>query len=126
MYHLRLVKGLSYHGVVSATKKQPDVYTEDKAAAEYAVATGYFVFVDTEEQPERNTGHLDKGQLEEMKLDDLKELAAEMGIDTAGLKKKADFVEAIAAERIEYDPAEDENEVDYGEGSPTMIELQKQ
>lgn len=45
MFHLRLIKGLSYFGIVSATKKNPDVYTDDKATADKAVASGYFVLV---------------------------------------------------------------------------------
>jgi hypothetical protein len=48
-YHLKLQKGLSYCGVVSATKQKPDVFTEDGAVADAAVATGYFVLVGTEE-----------------------------------------------------------------------------
>lgn len=128
MFHLKLIKGLSYTGVVEATKKKPDVFTEDKAIADKAVASGYFKLVgeETPVQHTPQTAHLDKGQLEEMKYDDLKKLAADMGIDTAGLKKKADLVEAIAAEEVIPGPTEDENEVDYGEGSPTMIELQEQ
>lgn len=73
--------------------------------------------------------HLDKAQLDEMKFDDLKKLAVDMGIDITGIKKKADLVDAIAAVEVEPgEPVDDENEVDYGEdaGSPTMIELQEQ
>lgn len=119
-YHLRLCKSLSYKGVVSATKKQPDVFVEDKATAEAAVATGYFTLVEGEPeeqaaQPEA-AAHLDKEQLESMKFDDLKKLAEDMGIDTKGLKKKAELVEAISA--VEVIPGEEENEVDYGEDEP--------
>ena len=118
-YHLRLCKSLSYKGVVSATKKQPDVFVEDKATAEAAVATGYFTLVEDEPeqaaQPEA-AAHLDKEQLESMKFDDLKKLAEDMGIDTKGLKKKAELVEAISA--VEVIPGEGENEVDYGEDEP--------
>ena len=118
-YHLRLCKSLSYKGVVSATKKQPDVFVEDKATAEAAVATGYFTLVEDEPeqaaQPEA-AAHLDKEQLESMKFDDLKKLAEDMGIDTKGLKKKAELVEAISA--VEVIPGEEENEVDYGEEEP--------
>lgn len=42
MYHLRLIKALSYSGIVEATKQKPDVFVEDKATALSAVATGYF------------------------------------------------------------------------------------
>ena len=115
-YHLRLCKSLSYKGIVSATKKQPDVFVEDKATAEAAVATGYFVLVEDEQeqaaQPEA-AAHPDKEQLESMKFDDLKKLAEDMGIDTKGLEKKTELVEAISA--VEVIPGEEENEVDYGE-----------
>ena len=126
MYHLRLCKALSYTGVVSATRKEPDVFTEDKAIADKAIASGYFQFVEEAEEIQATIkGHLDKRQLEEMKVDELRQLAEDMGIDTSSLKKKAELVEAIATEEVEA-PAQDENEVDYGEGSPTMIELQKE
>lgn len=126
MYHLRLCKALSYTGVVSATRKEPDVFTEDKAIADKAIASGYFQLVEeAKEMPETIKGHFSKRQLEEMKVDELRQLAEDMGIDTSSLKKKAELVEAIAAEEVEA-PAQDENEVDYGEGSPTMIELQKE
>lgn len=44
MVRIKLVKGLSYSGVVSATKKSPYVTTDEDAASE-AVATGYFEYV---------------------------------------------------------------------------------
>lgn len=101
MYHIRLAKALSYSGIVSATKKNPDVFVEDKATADAAVATGYFVHVEERPSTAPITGHLDKGQLDGMKLADLKKLAEDMGIDTKSLKSKADFVAAIAAEEFE-------------------------
>ena len=59
-----------------------------------------------------------------MKLADLKKLAEDMGIDTKGLKSKADLVAAIAAEEVEagdiVDPdgtdPEDEQPEDDGKG----------
>lgn len=124
MYHIRLAKALSYFGIVSATKKNPDVFVEDKATADAAVATGYFVHVEERPSTAPITGHLDKGQLDGMKLADLKKLAEDMGIDTKGLKSKADFVAAIAAEEVEaggiVDPddtaPEDEQPEDDGKG----------
>lgn len=123
MYHIRLAKALSYSGIVSATKKNPDVFVEDKATADAAVATGYFVHVEERPSTAPITGHLDKGQLDGMKLADLKKLAEDMGIDTKGLKSKADFVAAIAAEKVEaggiVDPDDTDpeggNTPDYGE-----------
>lgn len=124
MYHIRLAKALSYSGIVSATKKNPDVFVEDKATADAAVATGYFVHVEERPSTAPITGHLDKGQLDSMKLADLKKLAEDMGIDTKGIKSKADFVAAIAAEEVEaggiVDPddtaPEDEQPEDDGKG----------
>lgn len=132
MYHLRLCKALSYTGIVSATKEKPDVFVEDKAIADKAIASGYFELVETKTQIEPDTpanASIDRNQLEEMKVDDLKRLAEDMGLDISDLKKKADLIEAIAAEEVKV-PAEysDEGEADFGEGegSPTMIELQKE
>lgn len=131
MYHLRLIKALSYTGLVSATQKNPDTFTEDKAIADGAVASGYFTLIkdEAEEEQQEAKYHLNKAQLDEMKFDDLKKLAADMGIGITGIKKKADLVDAIAAVEVEPgEPVVDENEVDYGEdaGSQTMIELQEQ
>lgn len=130
-YHLKLIKALSYCGVVTATHQHPDIFVEDKATADAAVATGYFKLLAAEETAEETsaqTAHLDPAQLEEMKVDDLKQLAADMGVDTTGFKKKADYVAAIAAVEVIPGPETDEegNELDFGEGSPTMVELQEQ
>lgn len=124
MYHLRLCKALSYTGVVSATRKEPDVFAEDKAIADKALASGYFQLVeDDDRQTATVKGHLSKRQLEGMKVSDLKKLAEAMGIDTSGIEKKAELVEAISAEEVEA-PAEEENEVDYeGLSDMTKAEL---
>lgn len=125
-YHIRLSKALSYSGVVQATKKHPDVFVEDKATADAAVGTGYFKLIE-ETAEEKTTAHLDAEQLNSMGLAELKQLAADMGIDTAGLKK-AQIVDAIIAQEVTpgEETDEDGNEPDYGEGSPTMVELQEQ
>ena len=131
-YHLKLIKALSYCGVVTATRQHPDIFVEDKATADAAVATGYFKLLESEEgikqEPTAQIAHLDPAQLEEMKLDGLKQLAVDMGVDTTGLKKKADYVAAISAVEVIPGPETDEegNEADFGEGSPTMVELQEQ
>ena len=51
MYHLKLMKALSFTGIVTATKKNPDVFLEDKATADAAVATGYFKLIEEAEEP---------------------------------------------------------------------------
>ena len=47
--------------------------------------------------PGEITGTLDPEELKGWKMDDLKKLAADMGIDTTGIKKKDDLIAAIAA-----------------------------
>lgn len=48
MYHLRLIKGKSYWGIVKASEDKPDVFVEEKAKVEKLVSTGYFLLVDEE------------------------------------------------------------------------------
>ena len=50
--------------------------------------------------PREITGTLDPEELKGWKMDDLKKLAADMGIDTTGIKKKDDLIEAIAAVEV--------------------------
>lgn len=131
MYHLKLMKALSYCGVVEATKKNPDVFVEDKATADAAVATGYFKLIEEAEEPTEGGEEKEPGEgggdkepgkkLEEMTVPELETFAAYKGISLKGISKKADI---IAKLKEELGAAETENEVDYG--SPTMTELQGQ
>lgn len=108
MYHLKLCKGLSYYGMdgaLKATRKQPDVLTEDKAIADAAVASGFFKLVGEGEAPGfpppgEVLGHLDPAQLESMTIPDPKKLAGEMGVDIKGLKAKGDIIAAIVAAQV--------------------------
>lgn len=131
MYHLKLMKALSYCGVVEATKKNPDVFVEDKATADAAVATGYFKLIEEAEEPTEGGEEKEPGEgggdkepgkkLEEMTVPELETFAAYKGISLKGISKKADI---IAKLKEELGAAETENEVYYG--SPTMTELQGQ
>ena len=116
-YHLKLVKALSYYGPVKATKEHPDVFVEDEAIAQAAMASGYFRMVTGEPEPmepEPEREPYTREQLEDMTLEQLKEIAPEVGVvETKGFKK-ADFVDAILWA-----------EGDYSNGSPTMIDLQE-
>lgn len=61
MYHVKLIKGASYTGIVSATKANPDVFIEDKETADKALATGYFELVnspsdETSSEPDADDG----------------------------------------------------------------------
>lgn len=118
-YHLKLTKALSYCGVVKATKKNPDVFVEDKATADEAVATGYFKLVEGEEAPEPPKDPEPGKTLEEMTVPELETYAAYKGVNLKGISKKADI---IAKLKEELSDEETEGEVDYG--SPTMTELQ--
>lgn len=46
------------------------------------------------------TGHPAKNQLEEMTIQQLQNLAWDLGVDVTGCKKKADYVDAIAAAEV--------------------------
>lgn len=46
------------------------------------------------------TGHLAKNQLEEMTIQQLQNLAGDLGVDVTGCKKKADYVDAIAVAEV--------------------------
>lgn len=125
-YHLKLIKALSYCGVVTATRQHPDVIVEDKATADAAVATGYFKLLSAEESPEENPPEKDEEKepgkkLEEMTVSELETYAAYKGVSLKGISKKADIIEKL---KEELGTEETSNEVDYG--SPTMTELQEQ
>lgn len=55
--------------------------------------------------PGEITGNLDPDALKDWKMDDLKKLAADMGIETTGIKKKDDLIAAIVAVEVTV-PAE--------------------
>ena len=62
----------------------------------------------SEEKPgaegEETAANLDADQMKKMKLDDLKKLAEDMGIDTTGLRLKDDYIAAIAAVDVVLEP----------------------
>ncbi len=123
IYHLRLCKALSYCGVVEATKKNPDVFVEDKATADEAVATGYFKLVEEEadhEPPKDPAPPKDPEPgktLDEMTVPELETYAAYKGVSLKGVRGKENILAKLTEEL-----GETEGEVDYG--SPTMTELQ--
>lgn len=66
----------------------------------------------TDTEPEKVTGHLDAEDLAKWDYNDLKALAADMGVKPASMKK-ADLIAAIVAEEVELGPEmEPENEED--------------
>ena len=65
--------------------------------------------------------HLDPDQLKELTNAELKAMAEDMGIDTAKLKTKAQFIEAITAVDVVPGPDEGSEEMeDDGEAPPTF------
>lgn len=120
MYHLRLVKGLSYSGAVSATKDHPDVFVEDEKKYQRAMKSGYFEEIidadatrknlDTEarsgaEADRENKTDESSDVLEGMSSAELKAYASLNGIDIAGLKKKEEVLEAIKSAERKADEA---------------------
>ena len=89
--HLRLIKGLSYDGVVRASAAHPDVFVDDPEKYTALLESGYF-----EALPDAHTGtgHRDADFLGEMDEEQLDKLADDMGVDTTG-KDKAEVVAAV-------------------------------
>lgn len=136
MYHLKLIKALSYTGAISATREKPDAYTDDEAIAQAAVASGYFRLVSgetaTEDDPANQfTGDPEPGSeggengsgktLEEMNASELETFATYKGVSLKGIKGKANI---IAKLREELGEEATSGPIEYG--SPTMTELQQQ
>lgn len=72
-------------------------------------------------QNDEAVAHLDPDQLKELTNAELKAMAEDMGIDTAKLKTKAQFIEAITA--VDVVPGSDEGSEemeDDGEAPPTF------
>jgi len=76
-----------------------DTQAEHFASAGVAEYVGGAIEVDEADEQEV-TGHLAKSQLEEMTIQQLQNLAGDLGIDVTGCKKKADYVDAIAAAEV--------------------------
>lgn len=104
-YKLRLKKILSYdNGKVKASRRAPDVTVESKEDADYLVETGYFDLIRSYEVPETKEPKV----LIDMNVTELKEYAAQQGIDVKGLTKKEDIrkviEEAEAEKELDADP----------------------
>ena len=73
--------------------------------AEYTGSTEKFEEPETDQgvkDTEKITGHLSTEDLESMTYEELKKLAADMGVEIKG-KKKADYIAAIAAVEVEIE-----------------------
>ena len=65
------------------------------------------------------TGHLAKSQLEEMTIQQLQNLAGDLGVDVTGCKKKAEYVDAIAAAEVTAGGVVDDEHAD-GDDLPDL------
>lgn len=109
---VKLIRALSYDGVVKATKKNPIVDGLDEETAKAAIATGYFEEVPEEvqesasnekiksEDPDNKSGSPDSKEktvktLDEMNTKELEAYATEKGYDLAGLSSKKEKYEFI-------------------------------
>ncbi len=110
MYHIRLIKGMSYNGAVAATRRHPDVFTEDKGEYASAMKSGYFADLtgtgkaeeqgwdspDKEDPNEADKEEPDvRDSFSDMSVDELKSYAEANGISLAGAKKKAEILGVI-------------------------------
>ena len=69
-----------------------------------------------DQEVEKAIGHFDAAELEKWDYNDLKALAADMGVEPEG-KKKSDYIAAIVAANVEID------DEDAGEGDDELPEL---
>nr|UWG21516.1 MAG: Thymopoietin protein [Bacteriophage sp.] len=92
--------------------------------AEHFVSAGVAEYVggviEADEADEQEvTGHLAKSQLEEMTIQQLQNLAGDLGVDVTGCKKKADYVDAIAATEVNAGGMVDDEDTD-GDALPDL------
>ena len=96
---------------------------EDTQAARF-VSAGVAEYVggalEVDEADEQEVpGHLAKSQLEEMTIQQLQNLAGDLGVDVTGCKKKADYVDAIAAAEVTAGGVVDDEDTD-GDDLPDL------
>lgn len=124
---IKIIKGVYGYMTKSGTvkskteKDEPFELTAEQEARLVSLGVAVYVeddpakVLDNEQMKDEATAHLDPEQLEELTNAKLKELAEEMGIQTAKLKTKAQLIAAITDI-----PLEDAipSEVDDGEKLP--------
>lgn len=120
MFHLKLIKGKSYWGIVCASESKPDVYVPEKAQADQLLKSGYFMLVDnpgkemektsaeeTAADVAEDAGEMFTGEDEESNEDsvitelqrkskaELVAYAEQNGIDITGCKTKDNILSCI-------------------------------
>lgn len=95
-----------------------DTQAEHFVSAGVAEYVGGVIEAD-EADDQEVTGHLAKSQLEEMTIQQLQNLAEDLGVDVTGCKKKAEYVDAIAAAEVTAGGAVDDEDAD-GDDLPDL------
>lgn len=95
-----------------------DTQAEHFVSAGVAEYVGGVIEAD-EADDQEVTGHLAKSQLEEMTIQQLQNLAGDLGVDVTGCKKKAEYVYAIAAAEVTAGGAVDDEDAD-GDDLPDL------
>ena len=95
-----------------------DTHAEHFVSAGVAEYVGGVIEADEADEQEV-TGHLAKSQLEEMTIQQLQNLAGDLGVDVTGCKKKADYVDAIAAAEVNAGGMVDDEDTD-GDDLPDL------
>ncbi len=91
---LKLVKGKSYNGIISASVDKPLVTVNDEAIAKKAIASGYFekVFHPVEDDNEAE-------DLSKLKVAELKKIAGKENVDISNCVKKDEIIAEIKKAR---------------------------
>lgn len=95
-----------------------DTWAERFVSAGVAEYVGGAIEADEVDEQEV-TGHLAKSQLEEMTIQQLQNLAGDLGVDVTGCKKKAEYVDAIAAAEVTAGGVVDDEDAD-GDDLPDL------
>ena len=128
MRKIRVTVGtVGYYDAKHAHKRMPAAdgpFVCEDTQAEHFVSAGVAKYVggaiEVDEADEQEvTGHLAKSQLEEMTIQQLQNLAGDLGVDVTGCKKKADYVDAIAAAEVNAGGMVDDEDTD-GDDLPDL------
>lgn len=128
MRKIRVTVGtVGYYDAKHAHKKMTAAdgpFECEDTQAEHFVSAGVAEYVggviEADEADEQEvTGHLAKSQLEEMTIQQLQNLAGDLGVDVTGCKKKADYVDAIAAAEVNAGGMVDDEDTD-GDALPDL------
>lgn len=128
MRKIRVIVGtVGYYDAKHAHKRMTAAdgpFECEDTQAEHFVSAGVAEYVggviEADEADEQEvTGHLAKSQLEEMTIQQLQNLAGDLGVDVTGCKKKADYVDAIAAAEVNAGGMVDDEDTD-GDALPDL------